>query len=217
MRKIREIRNLIVRLSILAVLGVVAYFAYKWFFAPAEEEEIVLEETPLKVEQIRSILELNTLKFQDEVVADSVEFYTSSGDFISGTLEKLTSADQFKNGISGSGIKRRLTLIVRGELTYGSDLKRKDFQLIPGKDTLEIRVPAPELLSVSISPKKTELITENGFWKDYELVDLERKAKQKMVKSGERMKLSERAKVPLEACLKSLVKSSKVVVVHFID
>lgn len=215
--KIKEIKTLIVRLGILAVIGFIGFFIYKWFNSGTNDDDVVLEETPLKVEQIRSILELNTLKFQDEVVVDSLEIYQDAGEQISGTLEKLFDPDQFKHGVSNNAIKRRLTMIVRGELLYGVDLKRKDFQMIPKGDTLEIRIPEPELLSVSITPKKTEMVTENGYWKDYEVLDLEKKAKQKMVRSGEKLHLQERAKEPLEKCLKALVKSDKTVIINYLN
>lgn len=215
--KIKEIRTLIVRLGILAIIGVIGYLIYSWFNSGTDADDVVLEETPLKVEQIRSILELNTLKFQDEVVVDTFELYQDAGDQIGGTLEKLFDPDQFKHGLSNQYVKRRLTLIVRGELLYGVDLKRKDFQLLPHGDTLEIRIPEPELLSVSITPNKTEMVTENGYWKDYEVVDLKNKAKKKMIRSGERLHLQKRAKEPLEKCLKALVKSNKTIVINYLN
>lgn len=214
-QKLREIRTLIVRLGILAGIGVIGYLAYRWFGPGESKDEVVLQDSPLKVEQIRSILELNTLKFQDEVVVDSVELYASATDQFTGNLNKIMDIDQFKHGISGSLIKRRLTLIIQGELLYGVDLKRRDFQLVPKGDTLEIRIPTPELLSVSITPKKTQIVTENGYWKDYEVIALERNAKEKMKRSGERLHLVNRTKEPLEKCLKSLIKTDKTIVITY--
>lgn len=214
-QKLREIRTLIVRLGILTVIGVVGYLAYRWFGPDEASDEIVLQDSPLKVEQIRSILELNTLKFQDEVVVDSVEFYNSTSDQIAGNLNKIIDVDQFKHGISGSAVKRRLTLIIKGELLYGVDLKRRDFQMLPQGDSLIIVIPTPELLSIAVSPKKTEIVTENGYWKDYEIGALERNAKEKMKLSGERLRLVERAKEPLEKCLTGLIKTDKTIVIRY--
>lgn len=214
-QKIKEIRTLIVRLGMVAVIGFVGYWVYQLFFKGDSTDEIVLEETPLKVEQIRSILELNTLKFQDETVVDSVEYYKSDSDVLWGSLEKLTDPDQFKHGLHPSSVKRRLTLIVRGELLYGVDLKRKDFQFIPTDDTLTIVIPQPELLSVALNPKGTEVYVENGEWKDYERIHLQRKARSKMIASGNRLKLPERAKAPLEKAIKALVKTDKKLIIQF--
>lgn len=214
-QKIREIRTLIIRLGLVAVIAFVGYWVYQLFFKGESADEIVLEETPLKVEQIRSILELNTLKFQDEAVVDSVEYYKSESDVLWGTLDKLTDPDQFKHGLNPNGIKRRLTLIVRGELLYGVDLKRKDFQFLPKDDTLTIIIPQPELLSISLNPKGTEVYIENGDWQDYERAHLQRKARNKMIASGDRLKLPERAKAPLEKAIRSLVKTDKILVIKF--
>jgi hypothetical protein len=215
LQKIKEIRTLIIRLVIVALIAFAAYWVYQLFFKSDSSEEIVLKDTPLKVEQIRSILELNTLKFQDEAVVDSVEIYQSESDAIWGALDKLTDPDQFKHGMHASIVKRQLTLIVRGELLYGVDLKRKDFQFLPGDDTLTIVIPQPELLSVAINPKGTEVYLENGDWKDYEKAHLQRKARNKMIASGDRLKLPERAKAPLEKALRALIRTDKVLVIKF--
>lgn len=214
-QRIREIRTLIVRLGLVVIIAIVGYLCYKYFFKTESKEEIILDETPLKVEQIRAILELNTLKFQDETVVDSLESYQSEDELWSGTFDKLFDPDQFKNGLKPNMIKRRLVLIVRGELLYGVDLKRKDFQFIPKGDTLEILIPQPELLSISLNPKGTEVYLENGKWKDYERIHLQRKAREKMIASGNRLKLPERAKAPLEKAIRALVRTDKIVVVRF--
>lgn len=215
LQKIKEIRTLIIRLVLVALIAFAAYLVYQWFFKSESSDEIVLKDTPLKVEQIRSILELNTLKFQDEAVVDSVEYYESGSEAVWGALDKLVDPDQFKHGMRASLVKRQLTLIVRGELLYGVDLKRKDFQFLPGNDTLTIVIPQPELLSVSINPKGTEVYLENGHWQDYERVHLQRKARNKMIASGNRLKLPERAKAPLEKALRALIRTDKVLIIQF--
>lgn len=215
-QKIREIKTLIARLVMVVILAVVGYCVYVLFFSnKTNSDEVVLADTPLRVEQIRSILELNTLKFQDEVVVDSVEFYQSTSEQIAGNLGKLADANQFKNGLRGSMIKRRLTMIVKGELIYGVDLKRKDFTMQSIYDSLIITIPTPELLSIQINPNGTDIYTENGFWKDYERTVLQRKAREKMIQTGETLKLSERAKKPLEKLMRSLVQTKQHVVIRF--
>lgn len=215
-KKAREIKKLVFRLIAIALLAVVGYFAYQLVKSfTGDDSEIEIDNTPLKVEQIRSILELNTLRFQDEVVVDSTEYYRDGMDATKGTIEKLTNYHQLKNGLTSNGLKRRLTLIVKGELIYGVNLKTKDFTIVPKGDSLVISIPSPELLSINVTPKGTDTFEENGIWKDYERQLLIKKAKQKMINSGIGLKLPQRAKEPLEKLLKSLVRSDKKVVVVF--
>lgn len=214
-RKRREIRTLIVRLGTLAIIAVLAYFAYTFFFGSASADDMEIDETPLNVEQIRAILELNTLKFQDEAVVDTLEFYENASEQVSGTLEKLFSIDQMKNGILPSSIKRRLSLIVKGELLYGVNLKTKDFSFKRQGDSIVVTIPKPELLSVSVNPNNTEVFVENGFWKDYEKQQMVIKAKNKMIRTGQELQLPERAKAPLVKLLHQLIKSDKQVIIQF--
>lgn len=212
----REYKRLAINILVVLILVLAGYGIYKLFFASSDTDEIVIDDTPLKVEQVRSILELNAIRFNDEVVVDSIEFYKNSSEVIEGSFSKLFDYDQFKHGVRASHIKRELTLIVKGELLYGVDLKKKEFEMIPQGDSLLIKIPAPELLSLSISPNKTEVYLENGVWRDYERRALERKARQKMVNSGERLKLAEKAKEPIKKIINQLLKTKKTVIIEFI-
>ncbi len=213
--KIREIAKLIKRLIIvgLIVLGVV--FVYRWFFPGTNSDEFTIEDTPLHVEEIRKIIQLNTIKFRDEVVVDSVEYYKNVAEQISGNINKLYEYDQVKHAISHSNVKRRLTLVIKGELLYGVDLKRKEFTVTPKDGKLILRIPNPELLSISLNPEKTDVFVENGIWRDYERQALQRKARTKMVASGERLRLKEKAKKPLERLLKQLVHTKLPIVIEY--
>jgi LEA14-like dessication related protein len=212
----REYKRLAINILVVSILVLAGYGVYKLFFGSSNSDEIVIDDTPLKVEQIRSILELNAIRFKDEVVVDSIELYTSSSDVIEGSLNKIFDYDQFKHGVRNTHIKRELTLLVKGELLYGVDLKTKDFEIIPKGDSMMIKIPNPELLSLSISPNKTEVYLENGTWQDYERRALERKARQKMIDSGERLKLAEKAKEPIKKIISQLLKTEKTVIVEFI-
>lgn len=212
----REYKRLAVNILVVLILILAGYGIYKLFFASSDTDEIVIDDTPLKVEQVRSILELNAIRFKDEVVVDSIEYYKNSSEVIEGSFSKLFDYDQFKHGVRASHIKRELTLIVKGELLYGVDLKKKEFEMIPQGDSLLIKIPSPELLSLSISPNKTEVYLENGVWRDFERRALERKARQKMVNSGERLKLAEKAKEPIKKIINQLLKTKKTVIIEFI-
>lgn len=210
-----ELKLLITRLGIIAAIGVVGVILYRWLFADKNKNTYAIEDTPLHVEEIRKIIELNTIRFRDEVVVDTVEYYDNLGEQINGNLGKLFDYDQAKHGISSSNVRRRLTMVVKGELLYGVDLKRKEFSVTPEKGKLIVRIPEPELLSVSVSPKNTDIFVENGDWKDYERQAMQRKARTKMIHSGERLQLREKSKEPLEKLIKQLVRSNDPIVVEY--
>lgn len=214
--KARQIQTLITRLVVVTAIIVGAVLLYRWLYAPSNDNEYVLDDTPLHVEEIRRILELNTIKFRDEVVVDSLELYKSQEEVISGSMEKIVDYQQLKNGLTPSLVKRRLTLIMKGELLYGIDLKRKDFSVLPGENNdLVIKIPHPELLSVSLTPENTEVFVENGHWKDFERQILQRKGRQKMIAAGEQLNLSEKAKEPLEKLLKQLIRTDRKLVFEY--
>jgi hypothetical protein len=213
--KSQQVQTLITRIAVIAAIVIAVVLLYRWLYAP-KQAEYVLDDTPLHVEEIRKILELNTIKFRDEVVVDSLELYKSEDEAFSGSLEKIIDYQQLKNGLTPSAIKRRLTLIMKGELLYGIDLKRKDFSVMPGKNNdLLIKIPEPELLSVNLTPENTEVFVENGHWKDYERQILQRKGRQKMIDAGEQLNLSEKAKAPLEKLLKQLIRTDRQLVFEY--
>jgi hypothetical protein len=213
--KIKEVKLLLSRVITLVIVACLVYLVYLFFSSKKSGSDFELEDSPLKVEQIRSILELNTLKFQDEVVVDTVEYYGSTAELVQGTVEKLMDFDQLKNGLKPSGVKRRLSLVVRGELLYGVNLKTKDFQLIPSSDSVIVKIPQPELLSISVNPDNTKVFIENGFWKDSERRTLQIEAKLKMVASGEALKLAERAKQRIVKLIEKMVRTDRKVIIQF--
>jgi hypothetical protein len=201
--KIKDIVSLTVKLLVLLGIGLLVYF---FFFNKKKSDELQLDETPLKVEQIRSILELNTVKFEDEVVVDSVEYYRDFSEAFSGTMDKLFDVDQLKNGFSNDGVKRRLTFIVKGHLLFGVDLKRKDFLMRTKNDTLFLTLPQPELLSIAVNPSDVEVYIENGKWADHE--------KLKLITATSLM-LVEKAKQPIEKLLTKLNVSNKTIIIQY--
>lgn len=211
-QKIREILTLIVRL--IALTGII-FLVYFLFFRNSNSNEIVLDDAPLKVEQIKSILELNAINFQDEVVVDSVEYYQNMGEAFSGTIEKLFDINQLKNSLKSDGIKRRLTLIVRGNLMYGVDLKKKDFQFKTYDDSTILILPEPELLSIETNPANTEVYIENGYWKDSERIILMNLARKRMIQTADELHLKEKVKKPIEKLLHVLNASNKKLIIQY--
>ena len=199
----------------LAIIIIGMIFIYQYVRSCGRKDALDIEDSPLHVEQVRAIIELNTITFRDEVVADTVEYYRNMAEQIAGNIEKMKSPEQAKYGIQGSNVKRRLSLIMKGELLYGVDLKTQEFTITPKDKQLIVRIPEPRLLSVSLTPQNTQVFMEHGIWKDYERRALQSKARRKMIASGERLHLKEKAKEPLERLLRQLIRTDKAIVVEY--
>lgn len=206
----KEYLTLIKRLAIIGGMIAAVVIVWRACGKPSDGDDFAIDQTPLRVEKIRAIAELNTINFRDEVVVDSVEYYKNIAEQMAGNSEKLRK--DFT--IDYSNIRRRLTLIVKGELIYGFNLEKK-FGVLQNDSLIEIILPQPQLLTVSLSPANTEVFAENGDWQDFERIRLQEKAKRKMITSGERLNLKEKAKAPVENLLRKLIRTNKKLVIRY--
>ena len=200
---IRLIKNLLV-LGVLILLGVLIY----WFFSSSENEELTIEDTPIHIESIKTIAEISTISYKDEVVIDSVEFYD-------GRISMSLYDPEEWMRIFNRNIKRRLTIIVKGEIKYGIDLTDGDFKLIRRPDTLIVQVPSPKILDVIMSPSKTEIFQEQGVWRDYERRQLESKAKIQLKINAEELSLRKKAEENTIRLLEKLIQTPDKLIIEF--
>ncbi len=213
--KLKELRTLVVRVVVIAGIALAVYVGYEIVKEYTNSRKTTIDDTPLRIEQIRSIVELNTLRFQDEVVVDTIEKYNGTAEQLSGTIGGLLSLEHFHDALSGSLIKRRMALVVQGELLYGVNLKLHDFDLKEVNDTLYLTLPEPELISATVNPSGTDVFVETGTWSDYARRVMMNKAKKKMIASGKRMHLADRAKEPLIRLITQLVQSEQPIKIQF--
>jgi hypothetical protein len=193
----------------LLILVALILLAVRWCRKSGSGDEMEIENTPMRVELIRNIAEIATISYKDEVVADSVEFYKNAQEQFTGNLEKLTDPEHFKYGIRSSWIKRRLTLIVKGEIRYGFDLTHFDLQVRQTDSTLRILLPKPVITDIIVTPSSTEVFLENGNWQDYEVNQLHNKARRKLIQGAANLQLEQKAKANMEQLLKQLIRTSK--------
>lgn len=200
---IRLIKNLLV-LGVLILLGVLIY----WFFSSTENKELTIEDTPIHIESIKTIAEISTISYKDEVVIDSVEFYDK------GISLRLYDPEEWMR-IFNRNIKRRLTIIVKGEIKYGIDLTDKNFKLLHRPDTLIVQLPSPKILDIIMSPSKTEIFQEQGTWRDYERRILESKAKAEMKINAEELSLRKKAEENTIRLLEKLIQTPDKLIIEF--
>jgi hypothetical protein len=192
---------------LILVLGIL--FLVKWCKNSDEDSRFKIEDSPIKIELVKNIAQLASISYKDEVVVDSVEYYKNQSELITGNLNKLTDIDNFKYGIKASNVKRRLTLIVKGEILVGFNLKNKNFKISENDSSLILKIPKPIILDVLSAPSLTKVFHENGKWEDYEIRVLKNKAKFKMKISAEKLNLKEKAKENLKDLFKKLLSSKK--------
>lgn len=190
------------------ILIVVIYFGYTQlnkYLNPSLE----IDDTPLQVESIESILEISTVSYTGEVVVDSVEFY--NGDF---DWTNINDWWNVKDRLDHPDVKRRLTLIVKGEAKYGFDLKKDSLNITHLGDTILVKIPKAKLLGIEISPSNTEVFQEQGEWTDTERKKLEYRAIDKIKSSASLLKLESEAQEAAVTLFKQMIIPNKTIIVE---
>lgn len=204
----KEVIRLVKNLIILGVLGFLGYLVWN-FFAKKEEEPLKVEKTPMQIESIKSIAEIATVSYQDEIVVDSVEYFKGSFN----VLKPKDWANAY-NKVVNRNIKRRLTMIIGGEVRYGVDLTNHAPQITQRNDTIWIQLPKIKAVDVILAPSKNEVFQEIGTWKDWERREMEYKAKKKLLKNAERFNLPQKAENNIKSLFKQIIPKEKVVFVE---
>lgn len=210
-----ELVRLVINMSIIAGLVVLALFLIRRCTSD-EDGEWELENHPLRVENIRKIAELSTVSYSDEVVSDSIEYYDDMSEQFTGNISKLSDLENWKYVVRGSAVKRRLTLIVGGEVRYGFDLKDTTFHVTYSGDTVFVQAAAPKILDVIVVPSKTSIFQEHGEWHDNARVRLQQKARLILAARSAKMGLEEKSKQQLESLLKKLLSNKRKLIVTYL-
>lgn len=200
----RLARNIIASVILIAVIYI-GYVQLSKYLNPHLE----IDDTPLQIESVKSILEISTVSYTGEVVVDSVEFFNGSFDW-----KNLNDWWTVKDRLDHPDVKRRLTLIVKGEAKFGFDLKTDSLVMLPEGDTIRVKIPRAKLLGVEISPSKTEVFQEQGQWSDSERKQLEYKAVDKIKNTALHLNLEKEAQEAAVKLFKKLIIPNKTIVVE---
>lgn len=212
-RNKRELIRLIINISVITIVIIAGIIIFRKC-SSTENSEWELEQSPLKIENIRKIAELSTVSYLDEVVMDTVEYYDDLSDQITGNIKQLTHVDDWKYTLRGSYVKRRLTLIVGGEVRYGFDLKDSVFNVKSSGDTIIVTVSEPKILDILVVPSKTTVFQEHGNWHDNTRRKLQQKAINELTKRSQQLGLEEKSKKQLESLLQKLVSDRTLIVTY---
>ena len=200
----RLVRNLLV--SVILIIAI--YLGYQKL-SNYYSLTLVIDETSLQIESIESILEISTVSYTGEAVVDSVEFYNEDFDWTN-----ISDWWNVKDRLDHPDIKRRLTVIVKGDAKFGFDLKRESFRMETEGDTITVTIPKARLLGIESSPSKTEVFQEQGNWTDSERKQLEYKAIEKIKSSALNLELEAEAEDAARKLFSKLIVPNKKIIVE---
>ncbi len=209
---LRLLKNIVVT-AILA--GIVLFIYFKFFKSDGDDLDFLIDDTPLHIEAIKTISEIATVNYKDEVVVDTIEFYTEVKEKILGSLERMTDPDEIKYGLRMQQIKRRLTLIIKGNVNYGFELTKKNYEISHNKDTVWFNLPKPKILSLEMNPTQTEIFQESGSWSDNERKILQNRAIEKLKRNVELLNLKDKAEKNMIDLLSKLMGDKRKLVFYF--
>lgn len=199
----------------LLVIGFIIFIAIRFFQGATKSKEWEISDTPLHIESIKTIAEISTISYKDEIVVDTIEYYKDLSEQLVGNIEKIKDLDQWKYGINSSNIKRRLTMIVRGEINYGMELTKDNYRVAQNNDTIWFNLPKPKVLDVILNPSSTEVFQENGFWSDNDRKRLQNKAKNKLIKNAKKLNLASKTEINIRHLFENIILTDKKIIIYF--
>lgn len=131
-----------------------------------------IEDSPVIATRIRTLGELTTACFYDEIV-------------LTGTKKNLLSASPLgslaREGF-GKDVDDHLVIIARGTVRSGIDLQKMEAGDVRiSGDTVILRLPPPQYLDVIVNPSDIEVFAESGKWTQQQMSGLQESARRKLV------------------------------------
>ena len=179
-------KKIIVKITPAAVLLVVLLLVGAFLLhrgVRQEKRPLTIDDTPVIVTKIRSLGELTTACYYDEMVLSR----TKENAFSSSALGSLAEG-------LGKDVEDHLVLIARGTVRAGLDLmdmSEEDVRFVG--DTAYIRLPAPQYLDVIVNPSDFEVFAETGKWTHEEITGLQETARTRLLMGADHYGLKSRA------------------------
>ena len=149
-----------------------------------EKRSLSIDDTPVIITKIRSLGELTTACYYDEMVLSR----TKQNAFSSSALGSLA-----RDGL-GKDVDDHLVIIAKGTVRAGVDLMdmtEEDIRFVG--DTAYIRLPAPQYLDVIVNPSGFEVFAESGKWSHEEVTGLQDTARQRLLMGADLYGLKSKA------------------------
>ena len=179
-------KKIIVKITPAAVLLVVLLLVGAFLLhrgVRQEKRPLTIDDTPVIVTKIRSLGELTTACYYDEMVLSR----TKENAFSSSALGSLAEG-------LGKDVDDHLVLIAKGTVRAGLDLmdmSEEDVRFVG--DTAYIRLPVPKYLDVIVNPSDFEVFAETGKWTHEEITGLQETARTRLLMGADHYGLKSRA------------------------
>ena len=189
---------------LLVVLLLVGAFLLHWG-VQQEKRPLIIDDTPVIVSKIRSLGELTTACYYDEMVLTR----TKQNAFSSTPLGSLAEG-------LGKDVDDHLVLIAKGTVRAGLDLMdmtEEDVRFVG--DTAYIRLPAPQYLDVIVNPSDFEVFAETGKWTHEEITGLQETARTRLLMGADHYGLKSKAYAGAMDAVTELLAASGYTHIHF--
>lgn len=146
---------------------------------------VTIDDTPIIIKDIRSLGQVITATYYDEVVVDST---------IKRNFPRLPITDD------------HLVIIARGKVLAGIDLKQlNDSNVTVVKDTVWMQLPRAKIIDVIINPADYETFEETGKWLPEAAIAVKLRAKEKITANAYKKNIIEKASTKARAVLKDFL------------
>lgn len=140
------------------------------------KQALTIENTAVITTGIRTLGELTTACFYDEIVLNSSK---------PGILSSTPLGSIAKEGL-GRDLDDHLVIIARGTVRAGIDLQKmspEDVRI--AGDTVVIRLPYPEYLDIIVNPSHFEIFAESGIWTQQQVASLQDTARERLIREAD--------------------------------
>ena len=171
-----------------------------------EKRSLRIDDTPVIITKIRSLGELTTACYYDEMVLSQ----SKQNAFSSSALGSLA-----REGL-GKDVDDHLVIIAKGTVRAGLDLldmTDEDVRFVG--DTAYIRLPAPRYLDVIVNPSDFEVFAETGKWTHEEVTGLQETARKRLLMGADHYGLKSKAYVGAMDAVTELLAASGYTYIRF--
>lgn len=183
-RKDRKITITITPVAILILLLALGAIVFLTRADRREKQGLTIDETPVVITKIRSLGELTTACYYDEMVLAR----SKQNSFSSSALGSL-ARDGF-----GKDVDDHLVIIAKGTVRAGVDLlEMTPDDLRFSGDTVYVRLPSPQYLDIIVNPSDFEVFAESGKWSHEEVTSLQDTARERLLMGADRYGLKSKA------------------------